>query len=129
MMENETESPELLINHIVSEGIFRPEFINRFDAAVLYRSLNRSSIESVAAIELNKLNTHLKKKYNLEIAISDELIKTIARKGHDPKFGVRPLDRVIQNEIETYVADILLTGNFPENRIIEIDPQQIEPKF
>ena len=129
MMENETESPELLINHIVGEGIFRPEFINRFDAAVLYRSLNRSSIESVATIELNKLNTHLKKKYDLEIAITDELIKTIARKGHDPKFGVRPLDRVIQNEIETYVADILLSGNFPANRIIEIDPKSIEPKF
>lgn len=129
MMENEIESPELLIDHIVSEGVLRPEFINRFDATVLYRSLDRASIESVARLELNKLNIHLKKKYNLEIAITDELIKTIARKGHDPKFGVRPLDRVIQNEIETYVADILLLGNFPANRIIEIDPKNIEPKF
>lgn len=128
MMENEIESPELLLDYIIRSGILRPEFINRFDATVLYKSLDRNSIEAVTVLALDELNDHLKKKYNLEVAITDELVKTIARKGHDIKFGVRPLDRVIQNDIETYVADILLSEEIPENRIIVIDSASIEPK-
>lgn len=125
LMKNDVESQDLLIDYIVHEGLLRPEFINRFDATVLYQSLNRNSIEQVAEITLKKLNAHLIKKYGLQISITDELVKAIARKGHDPKFGVRPLERVIQDDIETYVADMLLRGTTPPGGVITIDVNQL----
>ena len=128
MMQNETESEELIINHIVSEGILRPEFINRFDATILYQSLNRQEIEEVTTILLNKLNKHISKQHSLEIIVTDELVKVLARKGHDPKFGVRPLARVIQDDIETQIADALLREPTPYNLCLYIDPSSIESK-
>lgn len=120
MMENDMESQDMLIQHIVSGGILKPEFINRFSATILYKALDRESIKKVARIMLTKLNKHLDKKQNLTINITDELVEYISRKGHDPKFGVRPLARVIQDEIETYIADQLLADLVPENRVIQI---------
>lgn len=128
MMANGSESEDLLIEHIVSQGILRPEFINRFDATVLYQSLNRSEIEQVAGILLNKLNKHLLKQYRLTVIVTDQLIKVLARKGHDLKFGVRPLARVIKDDIETVVADALLREPTPEGLCLIIDPDSIEPK-
>jgi ATP-dependent Clp protease ATP-binding subunit ClpA len=128
MMANGSESEELLIEHIVSKGILRPEFINRFDATVLYQSLGRAEIETVTKIMLDKLNRHLRKQYQLEVVLTDELIKVLARKGHDPKFGVRPLARVIKDDIETAVADELLKEQVPKNLCLFIDPDTIEPK-
>jgi ATP-dependent Clp protease ATP-binding subunit ClpA len=75
---------------------------------------------------LNKLNKHLRKKHNLEIVIGAELVEVIARKGHNPQFGVRPLARVIQDDIETYVADQLLSDKVPEYLCLFIDPELIE---
>jgi ATP-dependent Clp protease ATP-binding subunit ClpA len=122
MMANEHESQDYLINHIVSEGILRPEFINRFDATILYESLSRDEIKQITLIMLNKLNKHIMKQHRLEVLITDELVNALARKGHDPKFGVRPLARVIQDYIETEIADVLLLEPVPENLSLMIDP-------
>jgi ATP-dependent Clp protease ATP-binding subunit ClpC len=120
MMQNESESQDFLIEYIIHEGILKPEFINRFDDTILYRTLARSDIQKVTRIMLDKLNSHLLKKQKIQIVITDELINAIAKKGHDPQFGVRPLGRVIQDDVETYIADILLQDRIPENRMIEI---------
>ena len=125
MMENGSESEELLIEHIVSKGLLRPEFINRFDATVLYQSLSRDEIEQVATIMLNTLNKHILKQHSLTIIVTDELVKVLARKGHNLKFGVRPLARVIQDDIETQIADVLLQDPTPRNLCLYINPSQI----
>jgi ATP-dependent Clp protease ATP-binding subunit ClpA len=126
MMMNEHESQEFLINHIVSEGIFRPEFINRFDATILYESLSRDEIKQVTVIMLNTLNRHIMKQHQLEVLVTDELIDALARKGHDPQFGVRSLARVIQDYIEIIVADVLLLEPVPKNLSLIIDPSILE---
>lgn len=125
MMANAAESEDLVINHIVSEGILRPEFVNRFDAAVLYKGLNRAEIEQVTIILLNKLNKHLIKQYSLEVIVTDDLVKAVARAGHDMKFGVRPLARVIKDTIETAVADALLQEPTPRNLCIYVPADEI----
>lgn len=126
MMQNESESEDLIINHIVEKGILRPEFINRFDATILYQPLDRHSIQRVTIIMLNALNKHIRKKHNLEILITPELVEVIARKGHHPQFGVRPLARVIQDDIETHIADQLLSEQVPEFLSLYINPESIE---
>ncbi len=120
LMANDVDSQEMLIEHIVSQGVLRPEFINRFDDVVLYKQLNRESIKKVTRILLDQFNKYLFKKQQLKLAVTDELVDYLARKGHDTKFGVRPLARVIQDEVETYVADQVLRGNLPEDGIIHL---------
>lgn len=126
MMQNESQSEELIVNHIVNQGILRPEFINRFDATILYQSLSRENIQRVAIIMLQKLNKHIRKKHNLEIVITPELVEVIARKGHHPQFGVRPLARVIQDDIETFIADQLLSESVPKFVCLFVDVERIE---
>ncbi len=122
MMENDVNSETLLVGHIVSEGILRPEFINRFDSTVLYKSLNRESIILITQIMLDNLNKHLNKKQNIMIDVTDELVSVLARLGHDMKFGVRPLQRVIQDTVEIQVADFLLESPVsPYNLCININ--------
>lgn len=120
MMNNDIDSQDLLIDHIVSQGVLRPEFINRFDATVLYNALDRDSIKEITRITLDQLNKHLYKKQNLTINITEDLVDYLAREGHDLKFGVRPLKRVIQDSVETQIADRLLADDIPEDRIINI---------
>ena len=127
MMANDIENPDLLIDYIIKQGILRPEFINRFDATVLYRSLNRESVKKVARLLMDDFNRHLYKNKHFLIDVNNELIDVLARKGHSLKFGVRPLKRLIQNTIETYVADILLRNEQnPYNVCFIIDPKQLE---
>ena len=127
MMANDIENPDLLINYIISQGILRPEFINRFDATVLYRSLDRTSVKKVARLLMDDFNRHLYKNKHFLIDVNDELIDVLARKGHSLKFGLRPLRRLIQDTIETYVADILLRSEqTPYNVCFIIDPKQLE---
>ena len=126
MMKNEHESQEFLINHIVSTGILRPELINRFDATIMYQSLSRAEIKQITRIMLHALNKHIMKQHRLEVLVTDELLDALARKGHDPQFGVRPLARVIQDYIETEIADVLLLEPAPENLSLIIDPSILE---
>ncbi len=126
MMENDINSQELLIEYIVSKGILRPEFINRFDASILYNALDRESIKKITRIMLSDFNKYLDKRQNIMIDINDELVDALARRGHDLKFGVRPLARVIQDKVETQVADILLESEIPPYHLcVYIDSQEI----
>ncbi len=126
LMENDTQSQELVIDHIVHTGILKPEFINRFDATILYRTLDRSGIEKVTILMLDSLNKQLRKKHNLEIIITAELVRALARRGHDTKFGVRPLKRLIQNSIETFIADKLLEEHPPQYLSLFFDVQHVD---
>lgn len=126
MMENEHESEQFLIQHIISTGLLRPEFINRFDASIMYTSLVRSDIQKVAVLLMNKLNRQLRKKHFIEVIVTDALIKALARAGHSTQFGLRPLARVIQDSIETEIADRLLAGVVPKNYCIYINPDIIK---
>jgi ATP-dependent Clp protease ATP-binding subunit ClpB len=127
MMANDIDTSELLIDHIVSNGILRPEFINRFDATILYKALDRESIKKVTKLMMQDLNKHLEKKQNIVVDLNDELISALARKGHDLKFGVRPLARLIQDTVETQIADFLLRSEKPPYNIcIIIDADSID---
>ena len=121
LLENGHVSKELLVQHIISEGILRPELINRFDDVILFRTLDREEVKKVAILLLHELNVMLAKRHGIQVSIDPELVDALARKGHSLKFGLRPLRRLIQDKVETYVADLLLRDELPETGIIHID--------
>ena len=98
---------------------FRPEFLNRVDATVVFRPLTRDEIGSIVDLELSKVSERL-----IEQAITIEIDDTgrawLGERGYDPEFGARPLRRLIQNEIEDALSDGILSGRFPFASIVRI---------
>ncbi|HEU0297530.1 MAG TPA: ATP-dependent Clp protease ATP-binding subunit [Anaerolineales bacterium] len=90
---------------------FRPEFINRLDATVIFRSLNREDIQKIVRLELDKVAERLKE-HNLVLTATAEALAALADQGYDAEFGARPLRRVIQQRVEDPLSDRLLGGEF-----------------
>nr|MDQ3007797.1 ATP-dependent Clp protease ATP-binding subunit [Chloroflexota bacterium] len=98
---------------------FRPEFINRLDSVVIFRSLNKQDIQKIVSLELDKVSERLKE-HNLLLTASPEALATLADMGYDAEFGARPLRRVIQQQVENPLSDRLLGGEFPNGASIHI---------
>jgi len=88
---------------------FRPEFINRMDSVVIFRSLNKEDIQQIVSLELNKVAERLKD-HELVLTASEEALSLLATQGYDTEFGARPLRRVIQQRVEDPLSDRLLAG-------------------
>jgi ATP-dependent Clp protease ATP-binding subunit ClpC len=90
---------------------FRPEFINRLDAVVIFRSLNKEDIQRIVALEIDKVAERLKE-HNLILSATPAALATLADLGYDAEFGARPLRRVIQQKVEDPLSDRVLSGEF-----------------
>ncbi|MCC6261215.1 MAG: ATP-dependent Clp protease ATP-binding subunit, partial [Anaerolineales bacterium] len=99
---------------------FRPEFINRLDSVVIFRSLNKEDIQKIVSLELAKVAERLKE-HNLVLNASAEALASIAEQGYDAEFGARPLKRVIQQKVEDTLSDKLLSGEFTDGDSIEVN--------
>jgi len=91
--------------------MFRPEFLNRVDASIIFRSLSREEIKAIVDLELNKVRERLLE-HAITLETTDKAIGWLAENGYDPEFGARPLRRLIQNEIEDPLSDGILSGEF-----------------
>jgi len=100
--------------------VFRPEFINRVDSVVVFRSLNREDIQSIVTLELNKVSERLQE-HNLTLEATKEGLALLADMGYDTEFGARPLRRVIQQKVEDPLSDQVLAGEFGEGATILVD--------
>ena len=90
---------------------FRPEFINRLDATVIFRALNKEDIQKIVTLELDKVSLRLKD-HDLILTATEEALSSLAELGYDAEFGARPLKRVIQQKVEDPLSDKLLSGEF-----------------
>jgi len=99
---------------------FAPEFLNRIDDLVLFKSLDKEDLHKIIDIELNKLFTRTKELgYNLKL--TKRAKDYVASKGYDPKYGARPLKRAIQRYIEDPVAEQIVDMELNEGDTIKID--------
>ena len=91
--------------------MFRPEFLNRVDASIVFRSLTKDEIKQIVDLELNKVRERLIE-HAITLELTDEARGWLADQGYDPEYGARPLRRLIQNEIEDALSDGILSGHF-----------------
>ena len=89
------------------EAYFRPEFLNRLDAIVPFNSLTKDDMNKIIDIYLNKM-AHVLAKKGVKAEVSDEVKAYLADKGYDKKFGARPLRRVVEQDLETPIAKLLM---------------------
>jgi len=113
-----------IIDYLLEKGIFRPEFLNRFDAVVCYRSLLQDELTQIAKMMLNHLTKDLAEK-DITMNITDDAVIELARVGYDPVMGARPMKRVIQDKIENMIAKKLLNGEVGRGKSIEITAKDI----
>jgi ATP-dependent Clp protease ATP-binding subunit ClpB len=104
---------------------FRPEFLNRLDATILFRRLGRDNMAKIVDIQLSQLATRLAEQ-GLDITVTPDARLWLGDRGYDPKFGARPLKRVIQNEVHNALALDLLKGRFGDGDQITIDLDPVQ---
>ena len=102
------------------QQFFRPEFVNRIDDIIRFRSLDEKDLAVIVGIQLGRLRGRLAQR-RLALDVSPEAAATLAREGYDPAFGARPLKRVIQRRLEDPLALAVLEGTYQEGDTIKVD--------
>lgn len=98
---------------------FKPEFINRVDDIIRFRSLSEADLEHIVKIQLERLVGRLADR-KITLDVDDDALKQLAREGYDPAFGARPLKRIIQREIADPAAVRILDGSLSEGGTITV---------
>ena len=102
------------------ERHFRPEFLNRLDSQIVFRSLTREDLTTIVEYELNKVFKRLVE-HGLHLELSDASKEFLIDKGYNPEYGARPLRRAIEHHLEDPMSESLLRGDFKGKDIIKID--------
>ena len=105
---------------------FRPEFLNRVDEIVVFRSLTRGQLKQIVEIQLSRLRARLVER-KIEITLSEAAIDHFARSGYDPVYGARPLKRLLQKELETALGRKLIAGEIHDSSrvVVDFDGEQL----
>jgi ATP-dependent Clp protease ATP-binding subunit ClpC len=99
---------------------FKPEFLNRVDDIIVFKSLTRDNLYDIVKLELAEVVRRLKDK-GIEITLSSDAIELLVEKGFDPVYGARPLKRTIQRLLEDPLAEDIISGHFKENHKIQAE--------
>ncbi len=97
--------------HKEVERYFRPEFINRLDDIIVFRSLNRDDLYTIVEFELRKVRDRLGE-HGLKLELTDDAKEFLIDKGYNPDFGARPLRRAIEHNIEDTLSEEILRGSY-----------------
>jgi len=99
--------------------VFKPEFLNRIDDIIVFKSLSKESLQDIVAIEIREVANRLKDK-NINITLDKEAVNFLIEKGFDPIFGARPLKRTIQRYLEDPLSEDIIAGRFKEGSQIKV---------
>lgn len=106
---------------------FKPEFLNRFDAIVEFNELTEDNLLSIVDLMLAELEKTIEEN-NIAITITDAAKERLVKLGYDPRFGARPLRRVIQDKIEDQLTDLILDAEAVDNVHIDVEENEIVVK-
>ena len=101
---------------------FRPEFLNRIDDVILFRSLTKDDLVKIVDIQVRRLEELLEEKH-MDVTLTDAAKRYLAEEGYDPVYGARPLKRAIQRELQDPLAMAVLEDRFGEGDAVRVDAQ------
>jgi ATP-dependent Clp protease ATP-binding subunit ClpC len=105
------------------EKMMRPELINRFDNIVVFRALTKKEVSRIFDLQIEELRSRLAR-HGLSVTLSATAKRELVDKGYDPHNGVRPMRRVLQDEVEHLIADGLLANKYKKGDIISVDSKK-----
>ncbi|MEP0762561.1 MAG: ATP-dependent Clp protease ATP-binding subunit [Chloroflexota bacterium] len=109
---------------------FRPEFLNRVDATIVFRALSKDEIAQIVDLEIKKVNERLAERA-MSVALSEAARTHLAEQGFDPDYGARPLRRLITSLVEDRLSDVILAGDVKlgSNVLVDYDAEKGELTF
>jgi len=114
---NEEARKQILMKEL--KNFFAPEFLNRIDDTILFKTLNKEDIDQIVSLELKKLQKRLTElKYN--VTFDQTLVDYISKVGFDEVYGARPIKRAIQDKVEDYISELVLTGKLKEGKKLKL---------
>ena len=108
--------------------IFRPEFINRVDEIIVFHSLEQEHIDKIAMLMMDNVARRLKER-GIDLEITPEAARTVARAGYDLQYGARPLRRAIQRLVEDALSEEILTGKIQTGEKVRVLPDGDKLEF
>lgn len=99
---------------------FRPEFLNRIDEVIVFKSLTMGEIKKIATLILNNEVKMLLEEQKISLETTEKAKELLTKEGYDPNFGARPLRRTIERLIENPISEKLLSGEFKEGDCVQI---------
>ena len=118
-LSSDFEKMEQKVREIL-DRYFRPEFLNRLDEVIMFKSLSQDVILKILSIQIRELRQRLKEK-KIDIEVSEEAKKLIAERGFDPVYGARPLKRTLQKDIQDPLAMKILEGKYKSGDTVRVD--------
>ena len=123
---NEEAKKQILMKEM--KNFFSPEFLNRIDDTIVFKTLNKENINQIVSLELNKLMGRMKElKY--EFSYDQTLVDYISKIGFDEVYGARPIKRAIQDKIEDYISELVLTEKIKEGKKYKLKVENEEVKL
>lgn len=114
---NYTEMKDRVMGSL--KDYFRPEFLNRIDDIILFDILSPESIAEIVKLQVEIVRARLKTK-DINLEVSDEVLKYLAKEGYNPQFGARPLKRLIQNKILTPIASMMISKGITKDGYVYV---------
>ena len=129
--KNEQKDHEKMKAGVMEEvkRLFRPEFLNRIDETVVFRSLNEEDMKRIVTIMTGELEKRAKDELNIDLTVRDSAKKHVIEKGVDKKYGARPLRRAVQTMLEDPLAEAYLEGRVHEGEAVVISFVKNEMKI
>jgi ATP-dependent Clp protease ATP-binding subunit ClpC len=126
----DTEDYESMREKIMDETkrVFKPEFLNRLDEIIVFRTLGKPDLLQIVDLEVDKVKRRLKLK-EIEIILDEPAHEFVINKGYDPTYGARPMRRAVERYLEDPLAEELLRGTVKAGDIVEVSVAGDKLKF
>jgi ATP-dependent Clp protease ATP-binding subunit ClpB len=112
----------------VLKSLFRPEFLNRIDEIVVFKSLEEAQIRQIVAVQLRQLESRLSEK-KIKLRFNDKVLSALAHKGFDPIYGARPLKRAVQTEVMNPLAREIISHTIQAGDTVELTADDLHVRI
>jgi len=102
------------------KGTFRPEFLNRIDEIIMFSPLSIEDMEQIVDLQMKEVQDRLSE-FHIQVELTEQARKWLAKEGYDPAFGARPLRRAIQKHVESPLSVDLLAGKYKDGATVLVD--------
>ena len=114
--ETENEAIKGKVEKALKE-MFKPEFLNRVDEIVVFNTLNQESVKKIVNLEIEKIKSRIKDKYELEV--TDDFLTHVAKEGYSDTYGARPIKRVLMKSLEDVISEEIVRGQIkPGDKVV-----------
>lgn len=129
--DDEKQNYERMKDGVMEEvkRIFKPEFLNRIDETIVFRSLDKNDMKKIVTLLSKNLVERCSKQMNITLSIKDSVKNYIVESAYDPKYGARPLRRKIQNVIEDALAEEILDGKIKAGDVVDVGMRSDKVRF